>query len=201
MKFLTTAKLNWFDDGCCDVQYLDVWNDVAVSYRQGQPIDESWHVDQYKLSLGHDEDGRLFQNAADRLMRYQFYPDDVLSHVSDSGLWDRWVQVGDRIVQRIHLFSLFGKPILDVLAMNEVSHVIAEPRRYGFTYVTVKGHVEQGEWSACLDWRDDGELILTVKAISKPVPAEPARNYGFMRALQKSAHQRGLQYFKQSVLA
>ena len=134
-------------------------------------------------------------------MRYQFYPNDVLSHVSDFSLWNRWVQVGDRIVQRIHLFSLFGKPILDVVAMNEISQVITEPRRYGFTYVTAANHVEQGEWTACINWRDDGELFLSVKAISKPSAAEPVRNYSFMRALQKSAHQRGLQNFKQAVLS
>jgi uncharacterized protein (UPF0548 family) len=201
MKFLTTAQLNWFDDGCCDVKYLDIWNAAPISYHPGQPIDDSWHIDTYERSLGQDENGRLFRKASDLLMRYQFYPDDVLNHVSDFSLWDRWAQVGDRIVQRIHLISLFGKPILDVVAMNEISDIITEPRRYGFTYVTVANHVEQGEWRACIDWREDGELLLTVKVISKPVAAEPARNHRFMRTLQKSAHQRGLQNFKQTVLA
>ena len=201
MKFLTTAKLNWFDDGCCDVKYLDIWNNMALSYQPGQPLDASWHEDNYELVLGMDEDGRLFRKAADHLMRYQFYPHDVLSHTSDFSLWNRWAQVGDRIVQRIHLFSLLGKPILDVIAMNEVRQVITEPRRYGFTYVTVATHVEQGEWTACLEWDPDNQLRLTVHAISRPAPDEPSRNYSFMRALQKSAHQRGLQYFKQTILA
>lgn len=201
MKLFTTAKLDWFDDGCCDVKYLDVWNDAPLSYEPGQPIDDSWHVDEYELSLGLDADGRLFRKASDLLMRYHFYPYDVLNHTSDFSLWDRWAQVGDRIVQRIHLFSLFGKPVVDVLAMNEVRQVITEPRRYGFTCVTVDNHIEQGEWTACLEWREDNELILTVKSISRPVPQEPIRNHGFLRARQKSAHQRGLQHFKQAVLA
>jgi uncharacterized protein (UPF0548 family) len=201
MKLFTTAKLDWFDDGCCDVKYLDVWNKSPLSYKPGQPIDDSWHVDTYELSLGLDEDGRLFRKASDLLMRYQFYPHDVLSHTSDFSLWNRWAQVGDRILQRIHLFSLFGKAIVDVLTMNEVRQVITEPRRYGLTYVTVGHHVEQGEWTARLEWRDNNELILTVKSISRPVPQEPARNYSFMRAKQKSAHQRGLQHFKEAVLA
>lgn len=201
MKLLTTAKLNWLDDGCCDVKYLDVWNKTPLSYRRGQPIDESWQVDAYELFLGRDENGSLFRKAADLLMRYQFYPQDVMSHVSDFGLWNRWAQIGDRIVQRIHLFSLFGNPILDVIAMNEVRQVIMEPRRYGFTYVTVDTNVAQGEWTAYIEWRDDGELSLTINSISKPAPEEPTRNYRFMRSLQKSAHQRGLQHFKQAVLA
>jgi uncharacterized protein (UPF0548 family) len=201
MKLLTTAKLDWFDDGCCDVKYLDVWNNAPLSYQPGQPIDDSWHVDTYELSLGLDEDGRLFRKASDLLMRYQFYPHNVLSHTSDFSLWERWAQVGDRIVQRIHLFSLFGKPIVDVITMNEVRHVITEPRRYGFTLVTISNHVEQGEWAACLEWRDDDELILTINSISKPAATEPTRNYSFMRARQKAAHQQGLQHFKQAVLA
>jgi uncharacterized protein (UPF0548 family) len=201
MKLLTTAKLNWLDDGCCDVKYLDVWNKAPLSYRRGQPIDESWDVDTYKLSLGWDKDGRLFRKAADLLMRYQFYPHDVMSHVSDFGLWNRWAQIGDRIVQRIHLFSLFGKPILDVIAMNEVRQVLMEPRRYGFTYVTVQTHVQQGEWTGCIEWHEDDELSLTINSISKPTPEEPVRNYRFMRSLQKSAHQRGLAHFKQAFLS
>lgn len=201
MKLFTTAKLNWFDDGCCDVKYLDIWNDAPLSYRFGQPVDKSWHVDEYELLLGVDEDGRLFKKAADRLMRYQFYPQDVMSHTSDFGLWNRWVQVGDRIVQRIHLFSLFGKPVLDVVTMTEVTQVITEPRCYGFTYVTVDQHVEQGEWSAWLEWREDNDLILTVNAISRPRPEEPARNYSYMRNLQQTAHQRGLAHFKQTILS
>lgn len=201
MKLLTTAKLDWFDDGCCDVKYLDVWNNAPLSYQTGQAIDDSWHVDEYELLLGQDEDGRLFRKASDLLMRYQFYPHNVLSQTSDFGLWNRWVQVGDRIVQRIHLFSLFGKPIVDVIAMNEVRHVITEPRRYGFTLVTIDNHVEQGEWTACLEWHEDGELSFTVKSISKPISTEPIRNHSFMRAKQKSAHQQGLQNFKQAVLS
>ena len=201
MKLLTTATLNWFDDGCCDVKYLDIWHKAPVTYQPGQVIDDSWHVDTYEVSLGQDEDGRLFRKAADLLMRYQFYPQDVLSHTSDFSLWNRWAQVGDRIVQRIHLFSLFGKPIVDVIAMNEVRQVVTEPRRYGLSYVTVGHHIEQGEWNACLEWCDDNELILTIKAISRPVPQEPNRNYGYMRTRQKLAHQRGLQQFKQAVFA
>ena len=201
MNLLTTAKLNWLDDGCCDVKYLDIWNNAPVSYQPGQPIDSSWHVDTYELSLGLDEDGRLFNKAADHLMRYHFYPQDILSQTSDFSLWNRWLQVGDRILQRIHLFSFLGKPILDVLTMTEVRQVTAEPRRYGFTLVTVNTHVEQGEWSAYLNWREDNELILTVKAISRPVPEEPNRNHNFMRTKQQAAHQLGLTHFKQLVLS
>jgi len=201
MKFLTTATLNWFGDGCCDVQYLDKWNSRRVNYWPGQARGTEWHTDEYEVKLGQDSSDQLFRFAADRLMRYQFYPDDVMSHYGDFDLWQRWLQVGDRIVQRIHVLALLGYPILDVIGLTEVRSVILEPRRYGFTYVTVESHVAEGEWSAAVEWRDTGDVVLNVQSISRPVPQEPARNHAFIRRFQAEAHRRGIDYFKEIVLA
>ena len=200
MKLLTTATLNWFNDGCCDVKFLDLWHDAPLTYSPGQHIDNSWHTDQYEQLIGNDLSGKLFQKSADKLMRYHFYPKDVMSHASDFDLYERWAEVGDRIVQRIHLVKLFDRAILDVVTMTEVVAVIKEPRRYGFTYATVETHVEQGEWSVLVEWQENGDVLLCTKAISRPVLHEPARNYSYMRALQKRAHQRGVEHFTQSVL-
>ncbi len=200
MKLLTTATLNWFNDGCCDVKFLDLWNDASLNYSPGQIIDNSWHTDHYKQLIDNDLSGKLFQKSADRIMRYRFYPKDVMSHFSDFDLYERWVEVGDRIVQRIHLVKMFGRPILDAVTMTEVVEVINEPRRCGFTYATVERHVEQGEWSVLVEWQENGDVRLHAKAISRPVPHEPTRNYSYMRALQKRVHQRGVEHFIQSVL-
>jgi uncharacterized protein (UPF0548 family) len=201
MKFLTTATLNWLDDGCCDVKYLDMWNGNAVSYHPDQSTGAGWNTDHYELVIGHDISGALFQKAADLLMRYQFYPEDILSHVSDFNLWERQPQVGDRIVHRIHVLTLLGRPVLDVLGMTEISEVVSESRRQGFRYVTVSPHVEQGEWSAFVEWREDGNVVLIVDVISRPVAEEPQRNHQYIRSLQKNAHKRGLSFYKASVLA
>lgn len=199
---LTTATLAWFDDGCCDVKYLDWWNDVSLNYTPGQAVDSGWRVDHRDLVIGHDATGELFQNAADRLMRYRYYPCHILQHTGDFDLGEsRWLAVGDRIVQRVHLIRLFDRNILDVIGMVEVSKVVAEPRRFGFTYVTVATHVEQGEWTVEVSWQKDGTVILQMDAITRPVPDEPARNYRLMRWLQKRAHKQGMSHFKRSVLA
>ena len=200
MSFLTTAKVTWFDDGCCDVKYLDEWDRVPVSYYPGQLVDDSWYTDQYELKLGWDTSGKLFQAAADRLMAYQFYPEEILHHVSDFGLNERRPLPGDRIVQRIHVYALAGKPIIDVIGMTQIESVCEEPRRVGFRYVTVATHVEQGEWSAYVTWDTQGNVGLTVHSISRPVPEEPARNRKFIRARQKEGHRRGLAWFQKAVL-
>lgn len=199
MKRLTTTTLNWFDDGCCDVKYLDLWNNAPLNYYPGQPIDESWHTDHYEQLLGNDPTGTLFQASSKRLMRYQFYPTDILNHVSDFDLYERPIRVGDRIVQRIHVFQLFGRSVLDAITMTEVTDVITGPRRCGFTYATVDTHIEQGEWTAMLEWKNSGDVILSIDAISRPVPHEPSRNYTLIRSLQIHANQEGLEYFSQCV--
>lgn len=201
MKILTTATLTWLNDGCCDVRYLDEWCNAPLSYTPGQPLDDTWHIDQYQEVIATDRQGKIFRRATDLLMHYRFYPTSLLSPVSDFSLQKRWLQVGDRIVQRIHLFNLFGYPLLDVISMNEISQVVSEPCRHGFTYITVDTHVEQGEWSAQVEWHTSGEIVLNIKSISRPRPSEPTRNHAFMRRLQKRAHQLGIQTFKQAVLA
>ncbi len=202
MRILTTATTNWFDDGCCDVKYLDLWRNTPLSFTSGQTNGFGWHTDRHDVFLLNDPNGRIFQKAANLLLRYQFYPDTMLSHYGDFDLGNgRPMQVGDRIVQRIHLARLFGRPLLDVIGLTEVTQVIVEPRRRGFAYATAVPHVEQGQWSVQVLWNDNGDLTLTLNAISRPAPQEPTRNHSIMRFLQKKAHQAGIAHFKKLLLS
>ena len=199
LSFLTKARLTWFDDGCCDVKYLDEWHDAPLNYHSGQATTPDWHIDHHEKIIAYDDDGRLFHRAADLLMRYHFYPPHILSHVSTFGLANRWLEVGDRVVQRIHVLGVFGRSILDVVSMTEITQATVKPHRCGFTYATVSTHVEQGEWSVAVHWRPSGEIVFTMDAVSRPIPQEPKRNYAFMRAFQKAAHLQGMRHFLQMV--
>ncbi len=46
--------------------------------------------------------------------------------------------------------------------------IIAEPRRCGFAYGTLPRHPECGEESFIVDWAEDGQVVMTVHAWSKP---------------------------------
>ncbi len=201
MDFLTTATLSWFNDGCCDIKYLDIWANEPTSYTPGQALDDSWYRDEQELSLGQDHDGRLFQHAAHLLLHYQFYPPHLLTHTSDFSLDERPMQIGDLLLQRMHLVTLRRFPLLDVLGLTRIHQVTQEPRHCGFTHITLTPHPQEGEWSAHLTWQPNGELLLTLKAISHPRPQEPRRNHQLLRRLQKSAHQQGLNYFKKQLTA
>lgn len=200
MKFLTTATLNWFNDGCCDIKYLDEWCDVPINYDPQQSKGTGWHTDHYEEVIGNDPGGGLFRQAADLLMRYQFYPPQIMNHISDFELENRPLQVGDRVAQRIHIWSVRTLPVLDAIGMIEIYKAFFDARACGFTYVTVATHIEQGEWSAGLQWQQNGDVRLTVHAVSRPAPQEPARNHRFIRAFQKKAHRFGIAYFKQLTL-
>ena len=199
--FFTTATLTWFDDGCCDVKYLDEWLNAPLNYHSSQATTPDWHIDHHEKIIAYDENGRLFHHAADLLMRYQFYPSHIMSHVSTFSLNNRWLEIGDRIVQRIHLLGINGRSLLDTITMTQITQTIVEPHRCGFTYTTVATHVEQGEWSLTLTWRPDGNLVLNLDSVSRPNPQEPRRNYPFMRAFQKAAHLQGISHFQQMVTA
>jgi hypothetical protein len=46
--------------------------------------------------------------------------------------------------------------------------MIAEPRRSGFAYGTLPRHPECGEESFLVEWGEDGQVVMTVHAWSKP---------------------------------
>jgi uncharacterized protein (UPF0548 family) len=200
VNFPNRAVFVWFGMGGPDAQYLERWRGAPLSYMPGQATDATRNRDTYEEFIVHDADGKHFERAADLLMRYHFYPASIMFHISDFGLENRWLRVGDRIVQRIHALSIRGVPVLDVLAMNEIYAVIDEPRRKGFTYVTTQAHSERGEWSPAVEWRDNGDLVLAIHVHSRLAFDPPAFYRSRVRKLQKRAHHEGIEAFKRRVL-
>lgn len=195
LHLITRAELSWFSAGRDDAHYLTRWQDMPLAYRRGQPI-EGWARHHYEERIGSDGNGTRFACLADALLRYQFYPRDVMRHTSDFGMAGRQMRVGDRIVQRIPVITIFGLPGVDVMTMNQITDVRRGQRCAGFSYITTQAHSEEGEWSVDLVWRADGTLWLTMDAISRPAPREPRLIYPLMRHMQRRAHRRGIANFR-----
>jgi uncharacterized protein (UPF0548 family) len=66
------------------------------------------------------------------------------------------------------LLLRIGTGRLAISAPCRVITVINEPRRQGFAYGTLPGHPEQGEEAFTVEHTDDGTVILTITAFSKP---------------------------------
>jgi hypothetical protein len=124
MGLITSATLSWFDDGCCDVKYLDEWQNAPLSFTPGQVTDTNWYSDSYEKVVLSQATDSLFQQAADLLLRFQFYPKQILSSTGDFDLDQRRLRRGDRIVQRIHVLRLMRRAILDVIAIAEITAVV-----------------------------------------------------------------------------
>lgn len=184
--------LEWFPKSPPLETYLDKLGQPASNFDPEQPIDHTWHVDQHEHLLGPDVDG-LFARAVDLLLRYQFYPPQVMHHTSDFSLENRQLRFGDRIVQRIHAIP----GVLDAITMNRITSTLAEPTRIGFTYTTTEHHLETGEWTATVLRKRDGQVALVMYAVSKPGPKMPGWARPFARAVQLRAHRLGVEHFQQ----
>jgi uncharacterized protein (UPF0548 family) len=199
LRTLDATRWEWLPRQSDDHFYLRRWRYVPVNYARGMETDDSWRVDHYEITLGVDATAQLFECAAQQLLRYRFYPTDLIEPTSDFAQQERALQLGDRLVQRIHVLRLGALRLLDFLSVSEISEVIDEPRRKGFAYVTTRGHSEVGEWAAHVLWHDDDTVSLIVHAISKfsdtlsPLLRSPARRF------QLYAHQQGLAAFKRAV--
>jgi uncharacterized protein (UPF0548 family) len=201
LRILDATRWEWLPRQSDDHVYLRRWRYVPVNYARGIETDASWQVDHYEKILGADATGQLFACAADRLLHYQFYPTDLIEPASDFAKQGRVLQLGDRLVQRIHVLRLGPWCWLDFLSANEISEVIDEPRCKGFAYVTTRGHSEVGEWSAQVAWRGDDTVTLTIHAVSKFTATVPPLVRFFARRFQLYAHQRGLAAFKPATTA
>lgn len=171
-----------------DTDLLAQWRNAPLTFRAGDPLPNA-HRDDYDVVVREYASADHFARAADLLLRYRFYPPDVMLHTSDFDQQRRRMRIGDRIVQRIRLL-----PGLDMLTMNEVTRVTDEPRCTGFTYCTTAKHDEVGQWSAEVALDDAGALHLHIHSTGKanlPFFLRP-----FARFIQLRAHRRGIATFK-----
>lgn len=199
-RFRWSYKLCWLSDEQDLLSYLKAWRAAPLTYIPSEPRSGIWKQDAHTISLGHDTTGRLFDAAADLLMRYRFYPPSVMTSVGDFDLENRWMRPGDRLMLCIHVFPVMHVNLLNVLAMNEVYEVIDTIRLKRIAYVTTATHAEVGEWSAQVEWQQSGTVTLSLQSISRTSPQLPAWQKGIARLLQKRAHQLGMAHFAQQAL-
>ena len=74
-----------------------------------------------------------------------------------------------------------------------VLNVVDEPRHRGFTYGTLPGHPEAGEERFHLEHLDDGRILFTITAYSRPASTLAKLGGPISRAAQRFMTQRYLQ--------
>jgi len=197
MQFPDRALFVWLGLGRPnDPKYLLLWRQSPLSFSPKDTPDYQWNDDRYEISLGKDQTGELFERAARLVMANQFYPEVILSSVSDFYQQQRSPQIGDRIIQRIRVMQFAGKPVMEALTMNEITQVIQEERRVGLTYTTTYSHYEIGEWSPKVEWGEDGDVVLTINVLSRVKPGVHAITRRLTRKMQLRGHYQSIAYFQ-----
>jgi uncharacterized protein (UPF0548 family) len=72
------------------------------------------------------------------------------------------IETGTVVAVLVHLFGLWW------LNACRIVYVIDEPRRFGFAYGTLPGHLERGEERFSVEWREDGTVWYDIRAFSRP---------------------------------
>lgn len=187
----------WFNrHSGLDAQFLQMCRAAPITFTEaGQANDDCWNADHYEIVLGKDTRGDLFNRAASLTLMNQFYPPDVMINTSDFGLENRPVRAGDRVLQRIRILQIAGRPVYEILTVNEITKVIQEDRRAGFTYATTTIHSEIGEFAPTVEWRENGEVVLVINVLSRAAPGASAFARWFTRRMQLRAHRLSIQNF------
>jgi uncharacterized protein (UPF0548 family) len=66
-----------------------------------------------------------------------------------------------------------------------IVYVMDEPRRFGFAYGTLPGHIESGEERFTVEWQEDDAVWYDILAFSRPNHFLARLGYPLVRRLQK----------------
>lgn len=89
------------------------------------------------------------------------------------------IREGETIAVLIHALGLWW------LNACRIVYVIDEPRRFGFAYGTLPGHIERGEERFTVEWLADDTVWYDVRAVSQPRHWSAWLGYPVTRALQR----------------
>lgn len=100
------------------------------------------------------------------LFTYKIFPPSIMSFKTQWEYEDREMRIGDTIVQQVFIPPLksFSQKIIFGVRIN---NIITEPRRKGFSYEALEGHVEKGESTFSIEPTDKA-VIFKIQTFSEP---------------------------------
>jgi len=98
---------------------------------------------------------------------YNIFPNNIMTFLTEWTSQNRQMQIGDTILQQAFIppFRQFSQKILFGVRINQI---IVEPSRQGFSYETLKGHVEMGESIFTIEKYLGDKTIFKIHTFSKP---------------------------------
>ncbi|ACU62841.1 hypothetical protein Cpin_5412 [Chitinophaga pinensis DSM 2588] len=101
------------------------------------------------------------------LFDYDIFPGHIMHHYTQWKEENRSMQVGDTIVQQVYVppVKSFSQKIIFGV---RVSEIIDQQGKKGFSYETLKGHVEKGISTFTVEQGDQQQLIFKIHTYSIP---------------------------------
>ena len=103
----------------------------------------------------------------DFFFNYNIFPDNIMTFFTQWEFEKRKMKIGDTIVQQAFIppSRYFSQKIIFGVRINKI---INESTRLGFSYETLKGHVEMGMSTFTIEKSGSGETIFKIHTFSKP---------------------------------
>jgi hypothetical protein len=104
---------------------------------------------------------------ANILFDYKIFPNNIMTYLTQWAFEKRQMQIGDTIVQQTFIppFQQFSQKIIFGVRINDI---INETTRIGFSYETIKGHVEKGVSIFTIEKTEDLKTIFKIHTFSQP---------------------------------
>jgi len=154
MKIFLTDQKNNFDS-----LLLELMTRPVMAYDRARLIEQTTtielktktHLDQLDLSC---------------LFDYRIFPPHIMTHRTQWAQERRNMQIGDTILQQVFIPPIpsFSQKLIFGVRIKDI---IDEKTRRGFSYETLKGHVEKGISYFTVEQTDDG-LIFKIHTFSEP---------------------------------
>ena len=114
-----------------------------------------------------DSSKELQELNTDFFFMYKIFPNNILTFLAQWEFESREIQVGDTIVQQAFIppFQGLSQKIIFGVRINEI---IKEQTKVGFSYETLKGHVEKGVSIFTIEQTTDKRIIFKIQTFSTP---------------------------------
>lgn len=158
-------------------QYLEIQSQLSFTYAEvGATITTpppGYVVDHTRTQIGIGD--AAFQRGKEAIRGWKQF---------DLGWLTAWphstpIEQGAAVVVLIRTLGLW------CLSAARIVYVINEPRRFGFAYGTLPGHVERGEERFLIELADGGAVWYDVLAFSRPRHPLTQIGHPYVRRLQK----------------
>jgi uncharacterized protein (UPF0548 family) len=129
---------------------------AAVGATHHGELPPGFDHDHNRQQLGRGE--AVFAAARTAIRRWAMFP-APFAHIEPAGIP---IATGELAGLVIHAVGLWW------LSAARIVYVIDEPRRFGFAYGTLPGHVERGEERFSVEWLADDTVWYDLLAFSRP---------------------------------